>query len=411
MTRGMNSQKALDRPTLLIVDDEPEVLRSVYDLFRLDYRVLTAERGSIALRVLEEQDVSVIMSDQRMPEMSGVEFLGQAKAIRPDATRLLFTGYADIRAVIDAINRGSVFRYITKPWDPDELTTLIRQAVEHRDMVVERQRLIRELEEKNESLAEANRLKGAFIEVASHELNTPVAVVLGMTELWKMTQAPDASSTERGWVERIHSAGKRLAGTVERMLKLLRSDRFDHTLDPQPTELEPLLRGVITGLQPFLEARQQLVDARIDPELGSAEIDPAKIADALTNLIVNAIKFTADGGQIIVEAGPRGEDTVGFRVIDQGVGIEPEDCKHLFEPFFTGYDTLHHSSGDFQYCKRGLGLGLCLVKTFVDLHGGSVEVDSAPGTGSTFSFTLPRRLGKSRGSAPAPEPLLRAGVL
>ena len=73
------------------------------------------------------------------------------------------------------------------------------------------------------------------------------------------------------------------------------------------------------------------------------------------------------------------------------MGIGRDDCPHLFEPFFTGFDTMHHSSGDFQFCKRGIGLGLCLVKTFVELHGGSVDVETAPGRGSTFAFTLPRK--------------------
>src|SRR5262245_60018666 len=110
------------RPTLLVVDDEPEVLRSVHDLLRLDYQVLTCQRGADALKVLESgEEIHVVMSDQRMPEMSGVELLHHAKQIRPDATRLLFTAYTDVRAVVDAINEGSVFRYIAKPWDPEEL--------------------------------------------------------------------------------------------------------------------------------------------------------------------------------------------------------------------------------------------------------------------------------------------------
>lgn len=379
------------RPTLIVIDDEPEVLRSIHDLLRMNFRVLTFERGADALKALEKTDAPVVMSDQRMPELSGVELLRRVKSLRPDTTRLLFTGYADIRAVIDAINEGNVFRYITKPWDPDELVTIIRQAIEHHDMIVEQRRLMTELTRSNAELTEANRLKQAFIEVASHELNTPVAVVLGMAELWKMTQTETASPAERGWIDRIQAAGRRLASTVERMLKLLRADRLTETLDLNETELEPLLRQVVADLGPFLQARRQRVEVRAAPGLGAAEVDPAKLGDILTNLIINAIKFTQDGGVIQVDAGPEGRERVRFLVIDTGIGISLADRRHLFEPFFTGYDTMHHSSGEYQFCKRGIGLGLCLVKTFVELHGGTVDVASAPGEGSTFGFTLPRQ--------------------
>lgn len=381
-----------ERPLLLIVDDEPEVLRSIHDLFRLDYRVLTFERGRAALEALRAQDVPVILTDQRMPEMSGVEFLKQAKQIRPEATRLLFTGYADIKAVIDAINEGNVFRYLTKPWDAGELAAVVRQAVEHHDLLVERRRLVAELQESNARLAEANRLKGAFIEVASHELNTPVAVVLGLTELWKMTQARDATPAERGWIDRIQAAGKRLAGTVERMVKLLRADQFGQALERRSAELEPLVRRAAAEVEPFTTARHQRVELDVAPGLGSAEVDPAKVVDILTNLLVNAVKFSPDGATIRLRAGPEGSSAVGFEVTDSGTGINPADRCHLFEPFFTGYDTMHHSSGEYQFGKRGIGLGLCLVKSFVELHGGTVAVRTFPEQqGSTFRVVLPRR--------------------
>jgi signal transduction histidine kinase len=379
-----------NRPTLLVVDDEPEVLRSVHDLFRREFRVLTFEHGGEAIKALETTEAPVILSDQRMPGMTGVDLLREVKRLRPETTRLLFTGYADIKAVIDAINEGHVFRYITKPWDPEEMVAVVRQAVEHHDLIVERRCLIAELRDRNEQLIEADRLKRAFIQVASHELNTPVAVVLGMAELWKMAQGPNATPAERGWIERIGGAGKRLAHTVERMLKLLRTDRFDHTLDLETTDLESVLLRAVADVQPFLQARLQTVSLQVDAELGSAEIDAGKIGDALTNLLVNAIKFTPDGGEIRIWAGPDGPERVQFRVTDCGCGITPEDRKHLFEPFFTGYDTLHHSSGDYQFGKKGLGLGLWLVKSFVELHNGRVEVESNPGEGSTFSFSIPR---------------------
>ena len=349
------------RPTLLVIDDEPEVLRSVHDLLRMEYNVITCGRGEDAIRVLHSpEEIHVVMSDQRMPGMSGVEVLTHAKQIRPDATRLLFTAYADIRAIVDAINEGNVFRYIAKPWEPEELETVVRQAVDQHNLITENVRLVAELRETNLRLVEANQLKGAFIEVASHELNTPVAVVLGMAELWKLVKQESASPNERVWMDRIQSAGRRLAATVERMLKLLKSDEFSHTLERQPTELEPLLRDVIEDLSPFLSARNQTVDLAIAPELGAADVDRAKFGDILMNLLVNAIKFTPDQGVIRVSARPEGEDLVHFEVADQGIGIEETDRKHLFEPFFTGFDTMHHSSGEFQYCKRGMGLGLCL---------------------------------------------------
>src|SRR6185369_9895122 len=104
------------KPCLLVVDDEPDLVHSVQDLLRFDYRVLGATRASEGLRIMEQEQVHIVMTDQCMPEMTGVEFLRILRDRYPDTIRLLFTAYADIKAVIDSINQGSVYRYITKPW-------------------------------------------------------------------------------------------------------------------------------------------------------------------------------------------------------------------------------------------------------------------------------------------------------
>ncbi len=200
--------------------------------------------------------------------------------------------------------------------------------------------------------------------------------------------------TERAWLDRVQAAGKRLAGTVERMLKLLRADKFDESLALRELDVQSLVYRAVADVSPFLEARGQAVEVRIEEGLGFAELDEAKVGDILTNLLVNAIKFTPDGGAIRLSAGPVGDDRIRLMVSDPGVGISAEEVRHLFEPFFTGYDTLHHSSGEYQFGKKGIGLGLCLVKTFVELHGGSVDVTSRPGHGSTFGVNLPRDGGR-----------------
>src|SRR3954464_11723122 len=144
------------RHTILVVDDEPDVVKSVKDLLRLDYKVLGATTAEDGLKLMEENQVDVVMTDQRMPETTGVEFLSHVKGPHPEATRLLFTGYADIRAVIDAINQGNVYRYITKPWDPDELQTIIREACERHDLIVQKRELTEELSQANQELRDAN---------------------------------------------------------------------------------------------------------------------------------------------------------------------------------------------------------------------------------------------------------------
>jgi signal transduction histidine kinase len=262
---------------------------------------------------------------------------------------------------------------------------------------------VAELQEKNARLLEANRLKGAFIEVASHELNTPVTVVLGLIELWKMTLSESASPQERQWVDRIGASAQRLARTVERMLKLVRNREFTPSLEVESLEIEPVLKRAISEVAPYLELRRQDLVLEIEPNLGPIQGDSAKLTDVVINLLANAIKFTPDGGTIRIEA--RAElsavDWIRVQINDQGVGVSPTDQPHLFEPFFTGFDTLRHSSGDYQFGKRGIGLGLWLVKVFVELHGGRVEVSSTAGVGSSFAFLLPRsQAARAAGSRP-----------
>lgn len=130
------------QPTILVVDDEGEILYSLRGLLRKDYDFHTAQSGYEALRVLERTPVQVVMADQRMPEMTGVDFLAQVRVRYPDVTRLLLTGYADLPAVVAAINEGQVFRYITKPWDAEALRLVLREAVAQNDRRAERSRLM-----------------------------------------------------------------------------------------------------------------------------------------------------------------------------------------------------------------------------------------------------------------------------
>lgn len=137
---------------VLYVDDEQNNLLSFKAAFRRDFNVFTAISGQEGLDIVKNEDIHIIITDQRMPNMTGVEFLQKVIPVAPDPIRILLTGYSDINAVVDAINKGEVYRYLTKPWDNEFLKTTIRQAYEVFILRRENERLVDELKRANEQL-------------------------------------------------------------------------------------------------------------------------------------------------------------------------------------------------------------------------------------------------------------------
>ena len=154
-----------DRQTLLIVDDESNVLRSLKRLlFETDYRILTAESGDEGLKMFEnESSIQLVISDYRMPEMNGVEFLKRVKELYPDTIRIILSGYADVIAIVEAINDGEIYKFISKPWNDQDLLTTVMRAFEQYNLVQENRHLNEELVRRNKDL-----------EDVAHELESKV---------------------------------------------------------------------------------------------------------------------------------------------------------------------------------------------------------------------------------------------
>jgi len=379
---------------LLVVDDEPDLVQSVKDLLRFDYKVLCATRASEGLRIMQNENVHVVMSDQRMPEMSGVQFLSQLKLQHPSAIRLLFTAYADLQAVTDAINQGNVYRYISKPWDPEELKTVLRQAVDFYELQEERRLLTEEIKEKNRQLETANRelsraneLKRAFIRVASHELRTPLTIILGLSELGQ-SQAGLPSPVD-DWMKQIHRSSIRLNERVDQVVKMLLAEQFERPLRRQMVDPAALVQAAVAEVSHFARQRKLQFEFTMAPDLKEVSVEREKMHDVLVQLLINAVKFTPDGGVIYVTVRQTPGDVTEIVVADTGMGIEKDCLPRVFEPFFTRYDVSRHSSGDYEFDRRGLGLGLAVVKTFIEMHGGQVSVHSEIGKGTTFTILLP----------------------
>jgi response regulator RpfG family c-di-GMP phosphodiesterase len=169
--------RAMHKPVLLVVDDEQDIRSSLADLFRLDYHVVTAASAAEALTVLEQQDVSVIVADQRMPEKTGSELLAEACSIDPDVVRILLTGYADIEAVVQAVNEGKIFFYLTKPWSSKEIQAVVAKAVEHNILLRDNRRLVEELRQINAELEDRVAVRTAQLKERTLELEKALSQV------------------------------------------------------------------------------------------------------------------------------------------------------------------------------------------------------------------------------------------
>jgi len=376
---GSKNDKHSFKPPLLIVDDEPEVLASLRSLFRRDYKVLTAERGEQALDILRlGTEVHVVITDQRMPGMTGVELLSRVREEFPDVIRLMMTGYADVNSVVNAVNEGSVYRYIGKPWDPDELASVIRQAFERYRLVGERRILLRELEE-------ANRLKASFITLASHEFNTPLTIVLGMLRL---AQAKNADDAVAPFLDRALVAADRLNRRLINTFKVLEDGDFSRSLKLRPMSVQQVVDEAAQEMGPFLKMRRQSLLTRIDPPTLAVMGSHSHLRDVLEALLSNAMKFSKDEASISLSAIKDG-DCVRIEVEDHGIGICSADKPHVFKPMFSTLDMMKHSTGEYGYCKRGMGLGLAIAKRFVELHHGEIAFSSDPERGTVFGIRLP----------------------
>lgn len=402
---GTSEVEQSSRETFLVIDDEPDILDAIARLFRKEYRVLTAQSVDEAWDLIAEHDVQVVMSDQRMPKMSGIEFLAELRKTHPHIVRVLFTGYSNISDVINAINEGHVYRYISKPWKPVELRVFVAQAFEHYRAQRERDELLQQvsatnaqLEQRNAELSAANeelkmldRVKNVFIEVVSHELNTPIAIIFGYTFLLRKELGDDLSLVATKALSGIDSSAVRLKNIANRIFKMLGEGGAGVALDLEWIDLRKFAHSLRDQLEPFLQKRSQTLEISIDPEAHGVMADEDKLNDMCLNLLMNAIKFSYDDQSICMDIGPDMDNPeyLTITVRDSGIGIPDEDVTQIFDVFFSTFNTGHHSSGQFEFGKRGIGLGLAVAKRFAEMHGGYIKVDSKEGRGSLFSVCLP----------------------
>jgi signal transduction histidine kinase len=238
-----------------------------------------------------------------------------------------------------------------------------------------------ELEVANERLRELDQLKSTFVSIVSHELRTPMTSIKGYVE--NMLDGLTGYLTEKqfSYLGRVKYNVERLTRMINDLLDLSRIEAGRVELALRPVSLLELVTEVLESLQALAREKSLTLEARYADLLSMIHGDRDKLHQVLTNLIQNAIKFTPPGGAVLVESLVRDDQFVQVSVTDTGCGIQPEDLAKVFEKFYRGESTPTDA--------RGAGLGLAIVKSLVELHGGRIWVESVPGAGSRFFFTIP----------------------
>jgi len=268
----------------------------------------------------------------------------------------------------------------------DLLETFADQSV----LAIQNARLFREIEEKSRELSEASRHKSQFLANMSHELRTPLNAILGYAEMMVDGIYGEPSEKMRAVLARLQSNGRHLLGLINDVLDLSKIEAGQLTLSLDDYSLHDMVHGVVSAVEPLAAEKRLAFTAEVAPDLPKGRGDERRLSQVLLNLVGNAIKFTDKGEVAIRASATNGAFTVA--VCDTGPGIPAVAQAKIFEEFQQADSSITRRKG-------GTGLGLSIAKRIVEMHGGRIWVESEPGKGSTFYFTLPVRVEAQAGQS------------
>jgi signal transduction histidine kinase len=263
---------------------------------------------------------------------------------------------------------------------PRETVDLLQTFAAQSVLAIQNARLFTEIEEKGRQLEVASQHKSQFLANMSHELRTPLNAILGYTELMRDEIYGEVPAKMQGVLDRVQSNGRHLLGLINDVLDLSKIEAGQLTLSVANYSLEDVVHGVVTSVESLATEKQLALKLDIPRNLPAGRGDERRIAQVLLNLVGNAIKFTEKGEVAIAASATNGSFNIAVR--DTGPGISPADQVKIFEEF-------HQADNSATKTKGGTGLGLSIAKRIVEMHGGRIWVESSPGSGATFSVSLP----------------------
>lgn len=371
----------MNKLVLLVVDDEPGIRSGVTRSLRnfsvnypfmeedISYEILEAESGEEALEIIENSQVDIVLLDNKLPGIEGIEVLEHIKSKNLDMAVTMITSYASLDLAIKATNHGA-FSFVPKPFTPQELKTAIESITKHLYL----RRMTKQLKE------EGKEVRFQFLSVLSHELKSPINAVEGYLKIMKDKQVGDNIDAYKEMIDRSIERLRGMRGLILDLLDLSRAESGTKSRDIRQLDLFEIIRGVVEAIEPLAIQKNNKVEIKGDEEI-MINADKNEVEIIFNNLVSNAVKYNKENGKVFINV-DRKSDSVVVTVEDTGIGMTNEEMALLFK--------------DFQRIKNektkyitGSGLGLSIAKKMVEMYNGTIEVSSTPDVGSTFKVTLP----------------------
>ncbi len=388
---------------VLIVDDESGIVEEVVEQLEDEgMQCVSAYSAQQALELIRaDSNIGVVVTDIRMPGMDGLQMsrlLSKEYSVTRDLSVIVVTGHAGMKEAVEALQIGAD-DFLTKPISPDHLLHSVRRAREKvqlrsnerfyqihlesevRKKTAEVRKLADDMAKQNKELTVVNRLKEEFLQMMSHELNTPLNAIIGFSQLLISSARTRKDEKEEKWAEHVYSAGIRLTKTVESILTLSSMTAGDLVLTYSRFTVKSFIDSIAADYTSVLEQWNTTFSCKLPERPFHMNADFLLLYKAVGNLVENAAKYGKQGGQISLRINPQ-DDHVCFVISDDGPGMTAEKIFAALEPMRQGDGSLGRKF-------EGLGLGLPLAKGIAELHGGELTIDSVPGKGTTVRLVVP----------------------
>ncbi len=360
----------IDTYKILIIDDEEIVLDSCTEILAVeDYLINTANNGILGLELLEKVQPDIVFVDLKMPGLSGLDVLEKIHAIDPSIVTVVITGYATIDSAVEAMKHNA-YDFLPKPFTPDELRLLTKRGLEKRKLILETIALRREKE----------LLQENFAAIVSHELKSPLGAVQ-QNLYFLIDELSDLLSEEQ--IERFQRIKTRISDLLELINTWLRVYSTDlDTLKEsfKPVHISTLINNAVESVTTHATRKDVEIISAIEEPISDILGDEVTITEAVTNILNNSVKYSHAGSKVLIDS-QEIDNTFILTITDSGVGISDEDLPLIFNDFYSGKTN--------KNIQKGVGIGLAISKRIIEIHGGSISVESELGKGSKFEIILP----------------------